>query len=286
MRGVRCCRRVALAGAIALGAVVGAPTATPASPLGGPPDSPTTQVSVTVTATCSGGPSGDYSFVATVPRSVRAGRPFPVEVALDGFSLPPTTAGYVHLSIGGGTATNITIAVEGSTYLVATWAPHQQFNLTITGFGFLDGTQFIAQSCVVDAPATLASIPVRHATPFDAAQITAEQRVGILCLQFGVPGFPGPRPFVNVQDVSVTAPNQARVGEPFMIEAQGAVSVTGGVESGQTITPTGAVGDTVDFSYNGSFTEHLPPPFPPLPRLICDQWGGTVHLASVPIVAH
>jgi hypothetical protein len=218
--------------------------------------------------------------VATVPTSVRAGRPFPVEVAFDGFPLPPTTAGYVHVSIGGGTATDTTIAVGGSTYLVATWAPSQQYTLAITGFGFLDGFQFIDQSCVVDAPAALASIPVRHATPFDAARITAEQRVGILCLRF-----PGGRPSADVQDVSVTVPNQARAGEPFTIDAQGAVGVTGGVQSGQTITPTGAVGETVDFSYNGSFTQVLPPPFPPIPVIICDQRGGTVHLASVPIVA-
>jgi hypothetical protein len=280
MRGVRWCRRVVLPVAVAFGAAVGAPTTTSASPVEGPPDSSTRQISVTVSANCSGGASGDYPFVATVPTSVRAGRPFPVEVAFDGFPLPPTTTGYVNLSIGGGTATNSTIAVEGSSYLVATRAPRQQFTLAITGFGFLDGSQFIDQSCVVDAPAALASIPVRHATPFDAAQITAEQRVGIFCLSF-----PGGRPSAFVQDVSLTVPNQARAGEPFAIDALEAVGVTGGVRSGQTVTPTGAVGDTVDFSYNGSFTQYLPPPFPPLPSLICDQRGGTVHLASVPIVA-
>lgn len=280
MRGVRCCRRVVMAVTIAIGAVVGAPTTATASPVTGPPDSPTTQVAVTVNATCNGGSSGDYTVVATVPTSVRAGRPFPVEVAFDGLPLPATTAGYVQLAIGGGTAANATIAVEGSSYLVATGAPRQQLTLAITGFGFLDGTQFIDQACLLATPAALASIPVRHATPFATAQITAAQRVGIFCLSF-----PGGRPSAHTVDVSVTVPNQAHAGEPFTIDASGAVSVSGGTQSGQTITPTGAVGDTVDFSYNGSFTQYLPPPFPPIPFLICDQRGGTVHLASVPIVA-
>ncbi len=280
MRGV-CWGRGVVVVAIAVGAVVGAPGRTDASPAVGPPDSLTAEVPVTIRAACNGAPPADFPFVATLPTSVRAGRPFPVQIALAGFPLPSTASGYVRLSIGGGTASEATIAVEGSSYLVATWTPRQQFTLAVAGFGILDASQFIDETCLVDAPVALASIPVRHATPFDAAQLTAHQRTGLLCLRF-----PGGRPSLETQDVFVTVPNQAHVGEPFTIDDAGGVSVTGGVRSGQTITPTGAVGDTVEFSYDGSFTQTFPPPFPPAPLLICDQQGGPIHIASVPIVAH
>jgi len=69
------------------------------------------------------------------------------------------------------------------------------------------------ETCTVAAPAALSPITVRHATPFDAAQLTAGQQVAILC-----PTLPGGRGSLTAQDVSVTVPNQVRVGEPFSIE--------------------------------------------------------------------
>ena len=63
------------------------------------------------------------------------------------------------------------------------------------------------------------------------------------------------------------------------------MDIARGVRAGDTVTPTGAVGETVDFSFDASFTELAPPPLPPVPVNVCEQQGGAVHLASVPIVA-
>lgn len=270
---------VIVVAAIGVAATAGA-AAADASPAVGPQDSPTTQVPVTVRASCGGAPETDYPMVATVPTAVRAGRPFPVKITFADSPLPSTGSGYVRLAIGGGTQSEATLGVEGTGYLVAAGRPRQQLTLAIAGFGFVDTSVLIDETCAVESPVALPPIPVRHATPFDAAQLTAGQRVAILCLTF-----PGGRGFLSTQDVSVTVPNQVRVGEPFTIEDSAGVDVRGGVLSGQTVTPTGAVGDTVDFSFDGSFTRYLPPPFPPIPSIICDQRGGAVHLASVPIVA-
>lgn len=280
MQRARIWVRVLTAVAVAAVGVVGAPAMGSASPAQGAPDRPTTQVGASVSMSCDGGEPTDVGFVLTVPSSVRAGRPFPLEIAVDGTTLPASAAGYVRLSLGGSTATEVTVAVEGTSYLVTPWAPQQELTITITAFGAIDPFQFFDTSCVAEAPTPVASIPVRHATPYAAAQLTAEQRVGLFCLTF-----PGGRPDGELDAVSVTVPNRVAVGQPFTIETSGGVDVSGGVLSGDTVTPTGAVGDTVDFSYNGSYTVTFPPPFPPIPARTCSQRGGTVHLASVPIVA-
>jgi hypothetical protein len=280
MRGARFCGRVVTAVAVVAGGVVGAPATGSGSPAQGAPDIPTTQVTTTVSMSCDGGAPADVGFLLTVPTSVRAGRPFPLEIAVDGTALPDTAAGYVRLSISGSTATEVTVAVEGTTHLVAPWAPPKGLTVTITGYGVIDPADYFETSCAADAPTPAAAIAVRHATPFAAALLTAEQRVGLFCLNY-----PGGWPDGSVDTVAVTVPNQVAVGQPFTIDAPGDVDVSGGVRSGQTVTPTGAVGDTVDFSYDGSYTVTFPPPYPPAPARICSQRGGPVHLASVPIVA-
>jgi hypothetical protein len=268
--------------AVVAGGVVGAPAVASGSPTQvGPPDAPTTQVTAAVSLSCTtGGGVLDVGFTLTVPSTVRAGRPFPLTVSIDEGQLPVTASDFVSLSVTGATQTEITIDSGATTYLVPTWAPQQRLTITITGFGLFDFNQFIQARCTAPTPAVAASIAVRHATPFAAAQLTAEQAVGIFCLSF-----PGGRPSGFTSDVGVIVPNQVRVGEPFPIEGGVGVSVSGGTRSGQTVTPTGEVGDTVDFTYNGGFTRIAPPPFPPFPLLTCTQEGGTVHLASVPIVA-
>ena len=281
MRGARFWRRVVTAVAVVAGSAVGAPAIASGSPAQGPPDSSITEVRATVAMSCDGFDPSDVGFVLTVPSSVRAGRPFPLEIAVDGVPLPDTSAGYVRLSLGGSAATEVTVATEGTTYLVAPWAPapEQDLTITITAFGAIEPFYHDA-FCVADTPAPAATIPVRHVTPFPVAQLTAEQRVGIFCLTY-----PGGRPDGYLETVSVTVPNQVVVGQPFTIEGSAGVDVSGGVRSGQTVTPTGSPGDTVDFSYNGGYTWTAPPPWPPYPVRVCDQRGGTVHLASVPIVA-
>ena len=63
------------------------------------------------------------------------------------------------------------------------------------------------------------------------------------------------------------------------------MSVVGGVRSGDTITPTGAPGETVEFSFDGSYTQYARPALPAHPGHVCQQSSGAVHLASVPILA-
>src|SRR5918998_2036745 len=280
MQGARFWGRVVTAVAVVVGGIVCGPAAGWGSTAQGPPDSPATEVRATVAMSCDGGDPTDVTFMVTVPGVGRAGRPFPLEIAVDGTPLPATAAGYVRLSLAGSVATEVTVAVEGTTYLVAPWAPQQDLAVTITAFGAIDPFQFFETSCVADAPTPAAAIPVRHATPFPVAPLTAEQRVGLFCLTY-----PGGRPDGRLETVSVTVPNQVVVGQPFTIEGSAGVDVGGGVRSGQTVTPTGSPGDTVDFSYNGGYPRAAPPPWPPFPVRVCDQRGGTMHLASVPIVA-
>ena len=269
-----------LAASLAAGCgLPGGPTV-PGGPGGGPPEGPPTVVTATVSASCNGGPASDLSFDLTVPTWVRAGRPFPVEVASTEFPLPDGVASHLGLSVTGASVTDVTVAMEDPTYLVAASAPGQDVTLAITTFDVFDPAQLFSSSCTVEAPAAVATVRVRHAAPFAEASLTAEQRVGILCLSY--PG--GRLSSVYTQDVSITVPNQVHEGEPFPI-AGPAVSVVGGVRSGDTITPTGAPGETVEFSFDGSYTQYAPPPYPPIPVTVCQQSSGAVHLASVPILA-
>jgi hypothetical protein len=149
--------------------------------------------------------------------------------------------------------------------------------VSITGLDGFHAANIIEQSCSVDSPVELAAIPVLHSTPFSAADITATQQFGFYCLAMGNLSQLG------VSNVSVTVPDQVHQGEPFTFS--GAASVTGGVQSGNTVTPTGKVGDTVDFWYDSSYVEYAPPPYQNIPVIVCTQLDGPVHLASVPIVA-
>ncbi len=251
----------------------------PPIPGGGPPDSPTTVVTATVSATCNGGTiPQDLAFDLTVPTSVRTGRPFPVEVAAHDLPLPDGVAAQAGLSIAGASTTGVNVSMEDPTYLVATDG-HRDVTLAISQFSVFDPATLYQSSCVVDASTPVVTIPVRQATPFAHASLTATQRVGVLCLSF--PG--GRLSSVDVYDVSITVPNQVRAGEPFTITGSD-VDIVGGVRSGDTVTPTGAAGDTVEFSYDASYTQTAPPPLPPVVILVCQQQGGPVHLASLPIV--
>ena len=162
------------------------------APIPGPPDSPPTVVTATVSASCDGGAPADISFDLTVPTFVRAGRPFPVGIDVRDPALPEDVAGYVGLSITGVTAPDVTVALRGRTYFVATRAPHQDVTLTITRFGVSDPVQAFITTCTVDAPSPAASIRVKHRTPFADGQISADHRVGVLCRTF--PGGRGPSP--------------------------------------------------------------------------------------------
>lgn len=279
MAGARFWSRVVAAWLVGAGGMVAATSAASGAPADGPPDSPTTELHVTVTATCEGDAPDEYPFVLTVPESVRAGRPFPVEIALDE-APPPGVVALVGLSVGGATTTDATVSIGGRAHFVATWTPGQDLTLAITRFAAVDHVQFTETWCVFDAPAEVAVIPVRHATPFADAALTAHQRVTIVCWNY-----PGGWASLSAQDVSLTVPNRVGAGEPFTIQSVGPIGVSGGVRSGQTITPTGAVGETVEIWSDGSYTQYAPPPYPPIPLRICEQEGGAVHLASVPIVA-
>jgi hypothetical protein len=282
MAAIRPSRTIGLALAVVAavaGGVIAAPPPTSAAPAQGPPDSPTTDVAVTVTADCPGWGGVDFEVLATVPTSVRAGRPFPVRITVGGFPSGATESAFVGLAITGGTKTEATFSPGGTGYFVAAGASGTRtFGLSVTRLGFLDGFQFIDVTCTPIAPVPLVTLPVRHSAPFAGGNITATQTVGLFCITL-----PGGYPSAETDSVAVTVPNQARVGEPFPIDGPGDVS--GGVRSGDTVTPTGEVGDTVEVTYDGSYQLTFPPPFPPLPYHTCGQRGGPVHLASIPIVA-
>ncbi len=109
--------------------------------------------------------------------------------------------------------------------------------------------------------------------------ITAEQRVGILCLSY--PG--GRLSNVYTQDVSITVPNQVREGEPFPVTGP-AVSVVGGVRSGDTITPTGAAGETVELLVRRQLHAGRAPALPAHPGhgVRADERGGAPGLRADP----
>lgn len=258
--------------------VVGASTAVSAAPAAatvGPPDAPLTQVTTSVATNC-----GTFPITATVPTYVNAGRPFRVTLTAPGLTSGPNGVVTALLTIAGGTKTSANVSFGNTAYFVAAWSsPEPEFRLSITGFDAFDATDILEQFCAVDSPVELAAIPVLHNTPFSAANITATQQYGFYCIAHPT----GTLQQIGVSAISVTTPNQAHQGEPFTVS--GPASVTGGVRSGNTVTPTGKVGDTVDFWYDSSYVVFAPPPFPPVPVLVCTQLDGPVHLASVPIVA-
>ncbi len=238
-----------------------------------PPEGPPVDVSIPLASVCAGAPS-DATLTATVPQWVRAGRPFSVSVSVS-LSLP--VVAYALLDVPGGTTSPISVGLPGNTYVVA--AGHtERFPLSVTQIGFGAEQLIDPVVCTPTAPVELASIEVRRPRRTAAMELTTSQLVGLWCVNDARVNFP------MGEQVSLTVPSQARAGVPFEITLTGATTaatlgVVGATLDGGTVTPTGPPGSTVEISFvEGTITE--------FPFIVCNQMGGPVHLATIPIVRH